>query len=127
MGLPPTHNAWRRITPVSSPQTQDNRARTCIYIRSFIPSKNIKIKEDNNKLPTSVSIELGEGGKLTLKSLYIPPTTFEGINSRNNTLNNNKPQNNPTIIALDCNLHSKIWNPRGYNHVHPQAKHLIRI
>ncbi|MBW0472590.1 hypothetical protein O181_012305 [Austropuccinia psidii MF-1] len=28
---------------------------------------------------------------------------------------------------MDSNLHSKLWNPRGYNHVHSQAKELIRI
>ncbi|MBW0542588.1 hypothetical protein O181_082303 [Austropuccinia psidii MF-1] len=66
---PPTHNALRRITPVSSPQTRDNRARSCIYIRSFIPSKNIAIGEDNNKLLTLVSIKIGGERKLTLKFL----------------------------------------------------------
>ncbi|MBW0490173.1 hypothetical protein O181_029888 [Austropuccinia psidii MF-1] len=39
----------------------------------------------------------------------------------------NNPRHNPTIIAMDSNLHSNLWNPRGYNHVHPQAKDLIRI
>ncbi|MBW0542704.1 hypothetical protein O181_082419 [Austropuccinia psidii MF-1] len=52
---------------------------------------------------------------------------FEGINILKDSLNNNNPQDNPTIIAMDSNLHSKLWNPRGYNHVHPQAKYLIRI
>ncbi|MBW0557824.1 hypothetical protein O181_097539 [Austropuccinia psidii MF-1] len=88
---PPTHNAWRRITPVNSPQEQNNRARTCIYIRSFIPSKNISIREDNNKFLTSVSIEIGGGKKLTLKSLYNPPTTFKGIDILKNSLNNTSP------------------------------------
>ncbi|MBW0562448.1 hypothetical protein O181_102163 [Austropuccinia psidii MF-1] len=100
---PPTHNAWRRITA------------------------NITIGEDNNKLLTSISINLGEGKKLTLKSLYNAPTTFEAINVLNNTLSNNNPQSSPTIIAMDSNLHSKLWNPRGYNHIHPQAKDHIRI
>ncbi|MBW0501014.1 hypothetical protein O181_040729 [Austropuccinia psidii MF-1] len=124
---PPTHNAWRRITPVNSPQTQENRARSCIYIRNFIPSRNITIREDNNKLLTSVLIEIGGENRLTLKSLYSPPTTFEGIDILKDSLNNNNPQHNPTIIAMDSNLNSKLWNTRGYNHVHPQAKDLIRI
>ncbi|MBW0572070.1 hypothetical protein O181_111785 [Austropuccinia psidii MF-1] len=127
MGLPPpTHNAWRRITPVNSPQTQDKRARSCIYIRNFISSENIAIGEDNNKLLTLVSIKIGER-KLTSKFLYNPPTTFKGINILKDSLNYNNPQDDPTIIAMDSKLHSKLWNPRGYNHIHPQAKDLIRI
>ncbi|MBW0496048.1 hypothetical protein O181_035763 [Austropuccinia psidii MF-1] len=124
---PPTHTAWRRITPVNSPQERNDRTRTCIHIRSFIPSRNITIGGDNNRLLTSISIEIGEEKKLTLKSLYNPPTTFEGIDILKNSLDNNNPRHNPTIIAMDSNLHSKLWNPRGYNHIHPQAKDLIRV
>ncbi|MBW0481624.1 hypothetical protein O181_021339 [Austropuccinia psidii MF-1] len=116
-----------RITPVNSPQTQEGRPGTCIYIRNFIPSKDITIGEDNNKLLTFVSINLDEDRKLTLKSLYNPPTSFKGISILNNNLNNNTHQQNSIVIIMDSGLHSKFWNPRGYNHVHSQAKDLIRI
>ncbi|MBW0525250.1 hypothetical protein O181_064965 [Austropuccinia psidii MF-1] len=124
---PPTHNAWRRITPIDSPQKRNDRARTCIYIRNFIPSKNITIGEDNNKFLTSVLIKMEGEKKFTLKSLYNPPTKFEGIDILKDSLNKTNPRHNPTIIAMNSNLHSKFWNPRGYNHVHPQANNLIRI
>ncbi|MBW0514366.1 hypothetical protein O181_054081 [Austropuccinia psidii MF-1] len=124
---PPTHNAWRRITPTTLPQTRDERPRTCIYIRNYIPSKNITIGEGNNKYLTSVSIDLDGGRKLTMKSLYNPPTSFEGIDILRQNLNNTNCRTDPTIIAMDSNLHSKLWNPRGYNHIHPQAKDLISI
>ncbi|MBW0470667.1 hypothetical protein O181_010382 [Austropuccinia psidii MF-1] len=84
-------------------------------------------REDNNKFLTSVLIKIGGENKLTLKSLYNPPTKFEGIDILKDSLNNNNPQHNPTVIAMDSNLHSKLWNPRGYKHFHPQAKDLIRI
>ncbi|MBW0546443.1 hypothetical protein O181_086158 [Austropuccinia psidii MF-1] len=66
---PPTHTALRIITPVNSPQTQEERPRTCIYIRNFILSRNITIGEDNNKLLTSITIDIDGEKKLTLKSL----------------------------------------------------------
>ncbi|MBW0474569.1 hypothetical protein O181_014284 [Austropuccinia psidii MF-1] len=124
---PPTHNTWRRITPTISPHTQDKRPITCIYIRNYIPSKNITIGEGNDKFLTSVSIDLDGERKLTLNSLYNPPTSFEGIDILRHNLNNTTSQIDPNIIAMDSNLHSKLWNPRGYNHIHPQARDLISI
>ncbi|MBW0546444.1 hypothetical protein O181_086159 [Austropuccinia psidii MF-1] len=28
---------------------------------------------------------------------------------------------------MASNIHSKLWNPRGYNHVHPKARELIKL
>ncbi|MBW0513308.1 hypothetical protein O181_053023 [Austropuccinia psidii MF-1] len=74
---------------------------------------------------------MGGEKKLTLKSLYNPPTTFKGIDILKDSLNNNNPRHNPTIIAMDSNLHSKLWNPRGYNQkkalkfAHPREPQLL--
>ncbi|MBW0566155.1 hypothetical protein O181_105870 [Austropuccinia psidii MF-1] len=128
--MPPNHQAWRRISPITNPNSRDKKPRACIYIRNFVPSKYIEIHKYKSRLLTSITLTLDRNGpksQITLISLYNPPNTFEGIDILENSLQHCNTREFPFIIAMDANLHHQLWNPKGYNHVHPRAKDLIKI
>ncbi|MBW0464330.1 hypothetical protein O181_004045 [Austropuccinia psidii MF-1] len=113
-----------------SPQTRADRPRSCIYIRNFIPSKNIistNIKSQNiTQVAISVLIE-GKNRNLTLLALYNPPSTFIGIQELEQRLAEINDRHTPMIIAMDSNLHHRLWNTKGYPHQHPQSRKLISL
>ncbi|MBW0546470.1 hypothetical protein O181_086185 [Austropuccinia psidii MF-1] len=127
---PPTHQAWRRFSPIINPQTQADRPRSCIYIRNFIPSKNISSTNTKSQNITQVAISVlieGKNKNLTLLALYNPPSTFIGIQELEQRLAEINDRHTPIIIVMDSNLHHRLWNPKGYPHQHPQSRKLISL
>ncbi|MBW0573127.1 hypothetical protein O181_112842 [Austropuccinia psidii MF-1] len=64
--------------------------------------------------------------KLTLKSIYNPPSTFEAIETLHQKLITINTRDEPIILGMDSNLHHRLWNSKGYHHENSQARHLIQ-
>ncbi|MBW0460965.1 hypothetical protein O181_000680 [Austropuccinia psidii MF-1] len=127
---PLLHREWRRISPVAESKVSKDKPRTCIYVCSFVPSRDIIIEERNSRLLTTITLELKINEKrseLTLKTLYNPPTSMKGIEQLREDLLHHEDRNTPTIIMMDANLHHRLWNTQGYHHTHPQAKEFITL
>ncbi|MBW0482641.1 hypothetical protein O181_022356 [Austropuccinia psidii MF-1] len=127
-GLPPTHQAWHRITPITNPRNKNNKPRACIYISKRIPAHHIVNHIQENNLLTAITLtEVSDSTpQVTLLSLYNPPSTFEGLNLLDQWLQNESTRQTPTFIMMDSNLHHPHWNPSGYTHTHTQARYLIK-
>ncbi|MBW0517155.1 hypothetical protein O181_056870, partial [Austropuccinia psidii MF-1] len=127
--LPPTHQAWHRITPVTNPRSKDEKSRACIYISKRIPAHHIvNHMQENNLLSAITLLEISKSTPhITLLSLYNPPSTFEGLKLLDHWLQIASTQQTPTFIMMDSNLHHPHWNPTGYTHTHAQARDLIKI
>ncbi|MBW0480551.1 hypothetical protein O181_020266 [Austropuccinia psidii MF-1] len=127
---PPTHQAWRRLTPITSPGTWAERPWTCIYICSFVPLKNITFSNTNSQNLTQVAIDIllkGISQKLTFFALYNPPRTFSGLQELEQRLSEMNTRLYPMVIAMDSNLLHQLWNPKNYHHQHPQARNILEI
>ncbi|MBW0484589.1 hypothetical protein O181_024304, partial [Austropuccinia psidii MF-1] len=126
---PPLHLNWHRILPNDKPKVKEDRARTCIYVNKSIPLHNILTFPTNNPLLTWISILhlTALAPKLTLASIYNPPTGFTGLPPLQNWLHTESSRSHPTFLMIDSNLHHNLWNPTSYNHQHMEAKDLIRM
>ncbi|MBW0521937.1 hypothetical protein O181_061652 [Austropuccinia psidii MF-1] len=127
--LPPTHQAWHRITPVTNPRSKGEKSQACIYISKRIPARHIvNHMQENNLLLAITLLEVSESTPhITLLSLYNPPSTFEGLNLLDHWLQIESKRQTPTFIMMDSNLHHPHWNPTGYTHTHTQARDLIKV
>ncbi|MBW0517353.1 hypothetical protein O181_057068 [Austropuccinia psidii MF-1] len=103
----PLHLNWHRILPNGKPREQEGQTHTCIYINKSIPFPT------NTPLLTWVSIlHLNPATpKLTLVSIYNPPTGFTGLPPLQNWLNNKSSRSHPTLLMIDSNLHHNLWSP----------------
>ncbi|MBW0533219.1 hypothetical protein O181_072934, partial [Austropuccinia psidii MF-1] len=127
---PPTHQAWRRLTPITNPTTWSERPQTYIYIHNFVPLKNITFSNTNLQNLTQVAIDIllkGINQKLTFLALYNPPCTFSELQELDQRLLEMDTRLHPMVIAMDSNLHHWLWNPKKYHHQHPQARNLLEI
>ncbi|MBW0516803.1 hypothetical protein O181_056518 [Austropuccinia psidii MF-1] len=113
-----------------SPQTQAERPQSCIYIQSFIPSKNIISTNTESQNLTQVAISVlieGKNQNLTLLTLYNPPRTLIGIQELEQSLAEINDRHTPVIIAMDSNLHHRLWNPKAYPNQHPPYRKFISL
>ncbi|MBW0553653.1 hypothetical protein O181_093368 [Austropuccinia psidii MF-1] len=69
--LPPTHQAWHRITPITNPRSKDEKPWACIYISKRIPAHHIvnHIQESNLLLAITLLEVLESTPHITLPPL----------------------------------------------------------
>ncbi|MBW0576994.1 hypothetical protein O181_116709 [Austropuccinia psidii MF-1] len=87
------------------------------------------MEESNSKYLTSINLNLKGNDlnqKITLRIVYNPPISVEGINTLKEDMQDKDTRTSPIIVAMDENLHQKLRNPNGYSHTHPKEKELIK-